>query len=153
MPVKFKVGFTIDAQTLFAMMSKFLPVDDVTVEELIERPPPVQPTLPHDWSPGWNKQIAKSKPKLKKKYTRTKPAVPMRLDAGINRILMEMMADGKPHRAMDLRPLLKKGGFSENSAGSRLQALRVAGVVEQMGDGMWRLKSLPPTVTTGAGRE
>jgi hypothetical protein len=36
MPVKFKIGFTIDAETLFGLMAKFLPLEDLTVEEVVE---------------------------------------------------------------------------------------------------------------------
>jgi hypothetical protein len=35
--VKFKIGFTIESETLFFMMSKFLPVNDLHVEEIVDR--------------------------------------------------------------------------------------------------------------------
>jgi hypothetical protein len=38
MAVKFKIGFTIDAETLFGIMAKFLPLEDLAVEEVAERP-------------------------------------------------------------------------------------------------------------------
>ena len=39
MSVKFKLGFTVSAETLFTLMSKLLPIEDLSVEEVIERPP------------------------------------------------------------------------------------------------------------------
>jgi hypothetical protein len=35
---KYKIGFTIQAETLFAMMAKMLPIDDVKIQEFIEPP-------------------------------------------------------------------------------------------------------------------
>jgi hypothetical protein len=43
MPVKFKLGFTIDAETLFGVISKFLPVEDLVVEELAPPTPEPKP--------------------------------------------------------------------------------------------------------------
>jgi hypothetical protein len=157
MPVKFKVGFTIDAQTLFAMMSKLLPVDDVTVEELIERPLPSDRLVLQPVPPGamaiLNAAKQQTKARLKPKQYKRLPRKPLDLHAGINRIIMEALSDGFAHRSVDFKSLLKKGGYSENSVGSRLQNLREHGVVEQMGDGTWRLANFPATATTGAGRE
>jgi hypothetical protein len=39
---KYKIGFTIQAETLFAMMAKMLPIDDVKIQEFIESPPEKQ---------------------------------------------------------------------------------------------------------------
>jgi hypothetical protein len=133
--MKFKIGFTIDAETMFGMMAKFLPVEDLHVEEVMDKP-----------EPQINRIAARvgaipiSKPK--RRYTppqKRKPSIPLKLDAGINRIIMEAMSDGKPHKAIELKPLLKKGGYSSNSVGSRLQNLEDHGVVIRQGDGTWVL--------------
>jgi hypothetical protein len=130
MPVKFKIGFIMDAETLFGMLTKFLPVQDLHVEEVIERPAPefVPPMKP--------KVLIQSKPKRKRR-----PSKPVDLHAGINRIIIEAMADGQPHRAVELKPLLEKGGYSPNSVSSRLQNLEQHGAVKQLGDGTWQLSS------------
>ena len=31
--IKYKLAFTIDSETLFGILSKFLPIEDLTVEE------------------------------------------------------------------------------------------------------------------------
>jgi DNA-binding transcriptional ArsR family regulator len=130
MSVKFKIGFTMDAETLFGMMSKFLPVQDLHVEEIIEQPAP-------EFVPSIKpKAITQHKPKQKRR-----PQKPLDLKAGINRIIIEAMADGEPHRSIDLKPLLEKGGYSPNSVGSRLQNLEEHGAVKRQGDGTWRLTS------------
>jgi hypothetical protein len=132
--MKFKIGFTIEAETLFRALSQFLPIDDLHVEE-------VAPTLAAQSTPQWPPQtpLAKKTERLAKPMKRRKGPGP-NLTAGINRIVVEALSN-KPHRAMDLRPLLKSGGYSHNSVTSRLEDLRNHGVIEQMGDGLWRLTS------------
>jgi hypothetical protein len=127
--MKYKIGFTIDGETLFGMLARFLPVNDLSVEELAPAPMPRMPAakvLPIKHHPKSHKHKRVSKG----------PA----LNAGINRVIMDALSDGKAHKAVDLKPLLKAATFSENSVGSRLQALREHGIVEQVGDGSsWRL--------------
>lgn len=135
MAVKFRIGFTMDAETLFGMISKFLPVQDLHVEEIVERPPPqfVPPV------PKVAQRVALAKPKQKWVHTHKRPPKPMDLKAGINRIIIEAMSDGQPHRAIEFKPLLEKGGYSPNSVASRLQNLQEHGAVRQLGDGTWEL--------------
>ena len=128
--VKFKIAFTINAETLFTLASKLLPIDDLSIEELIERPDPNVARI------AKVEQLVARKPKHK--YKRA-PSKPMDLTAGINKIVMDALSNRLPHRAVEMRPALKAGGYSENSVGSRLQNLEKHGVVEQMGDGTWRL--------------
>ena len=35
MSVKFKLGFTVSAETLFGLLSKMLPIEDLSVEEVL----------------------------------------------------------------------------------------------------------------------
>lgn len=139
--MKFKIAFTVDAQTMFSMMAKFLPIDNLSVEEVLERPiaklgpaPQLRPiraklaTLPP-------RRIQHAKPKPKQAR---KPR-PMDLKAGVNGLIMDYMADGQPHRAIELKPVITRAGFSENSIGSRLERLKAAGVVFQPELGLWQL--------------
>ena len=137
--VKFKVGFTIDAETLFTLAGKLLPIKDITIEELIERPDPNMARIAKV-----EQLVAR---KLKRKYKR-EPRRPMDLTTGINLIIMDALSDRLPHRAVEMKLALKAGGYSENSVGSRLQNLERHGVVEQIGDGTWRLteKYLPESL-------
>lgn len=132
MSVKFKIGFTMDAETLFSMISKFLPVQDLHVEEVIEGPPPQYvPPLPQQFVG----KVKVTLPKLKRK-----PSKLMDLQAGINGIITAIMADGKPHHATEFKSLLQRRGFSPNSIGSRLQALEAHGIVHRIGDGTWEMR-------------
>jgi hypothetical protein len=157
---KYKIGFVGEAEVLFAMMAKLLPLDHVTVEEVA--PPTPQPTrvlaqqlVRHLDAPKSETFVSKQTGKTyyKNKQYKREPPIPMDLTRGINRIIMEALAHGMARSAIDLRPLVKKGGFSANSVGSRLQKLEVKGVVERMGDGTWRLtdRYLPPSAIAEAG--
>jgi hypothetical protein len=124
--VKFKVGFTIGSETLFAMIAKMLPIEDVSIEELapIKADRVITGIRAHP-------QIAR-----KKKRDRGGP----RLNMGINAIIMAELKEG-PKREIEMRPKIKAAGFSENSTSSRLEALRGHGVVTRVGDGRWKLNA------------
>jgi hypothetical protein len=123
--VKFKIGFVMDSESLFGLIGKFLPVEDLEVEEIVERPPklPLQ-------------AIARAVDHITKR-AKTRASPGPNLKKGINGIIMTALADG-PKRANQLKPKVKAAGFSENSVNSRLEALRGYGVLEMVGDGTWR---------------
>ena len=131
--VKFRLGFTISAETLFALMSKVLPIDDLSVEE-------IAPTPKHNIAQQVKRLGADSlmppPAKQRKKQVNRRG---LNLKEGINGVILAHMADGQSYRETDLRPLLKAAGFSENSVSSRLQALLDHGVVKRVGHGQWRL--------------
>jgi hypothetical protein len=129
MPVKFKIGFTIPAETLFGLLAKVLPIEDLQVEELLVTEKTVQPQI----APAPRLQ-AVSKPKKKSK----RQSRGIALNHGINALILNYLADDKPHRAAELQPVLSAAGFSGNSVGSRLQALRAAGVIFQPELGLWQ---------------
>ena len=128
MSVKFKVGFTISGETLFALFAKMLPIDDLSVEEV------------GPWPVTGSKLLPKSKTAPTRKPQARKKNNPMRLNMGINGIVLTAMK-GKPMRALELQPLLKAAGYSINSINSRLENLRQRNIVERVGDGTWRLKN------------
>jgi hypothetical protein len=78
MAVKFKIGFTIDAETLFGLISKFLPLENLSVEEVALRPAHAAP-------PRLSKiaeRVERAKPKQKR------ASRGMDLKAGVNRIMV-----------------------------------------------------------------
>jgi hypothetical protein len=125
MSVKFRVGFDIDAETLFGMIAKMLPIENLAVEELA--PAKAQPRIPHVPKPA--AKIAR----------RPRPNRGPDLKAGINRIIVEMLADGKTLRAVDFEAQVERGGYARNSVSSRLDKLKAHGVVEKLPDQTWRL--------------
>lgn len=124
--MKFKVGFTIGSETLFAMIAKMLPIEDVSIEELapIKADRVITGIRAHP-------QIAR-----KKKRDRGGP----RLNMGINAIIMAELKES-PKRAVEMQPKVTAAGFSANSVTSRLEALRDHGVVSRVGDGRWKLNA------------
>lgn len=126
MTVKFRLGFTVDGETLFGLMAKMLPIEDLSVEEL----PAIagHPTPP---------RLVAHKPKPQKNK---RPNPGPNLKKGINGILMTELKDG-PKRQVNLMTKVKAAGFSENSTSSRLEELRKFGVIERVGDGTWRIKA------------
>jgi hypothetical protein len=123
--VKFKIGFVMDSESLFGLIGKFLPVENLSVEEIVERPPklPLQ-AIAHavNHITKRAKKRASPGPNLKK---------------GINGIIMMALLDG-PKRANALKPKVKAAGYSENSVNSRLEKLRQYGALEMVGDGTWK---------------
>lgn len=131
MPVKFKIGFMIDAETLFGIVAKFLPLENLTVEEMVERDaPPGQPRLPKIAA-----MVAKAKP------TRARPGIrkTINLDEGVNAVIMHMLADGEAHRFHELTQAMKAAGYSSTGLGSRLVRLLEHGFVIRLKPGEYRL--------------
>jgi hypothetical protein len=128
MTVKFKIGFTIGSETLFGLMSKMLPIENLSVEEFVER----QPRPPLEAIAHAVKPITK-----RKSFKRASPGP--NLEKGINSIIMTALSDG-PQRAIDIQPKIAAAGFSQNSISSRLEELRKYGVLERTDDGSWRKK-------------
>lgn len=126
--MKFKVGFTIGSETLFAMMSKMLPIENLSVEELA-------PASLADRAIEHHRK--KFLPRKKQVNQRVSPGPS--LTRGINMIIVNELEKG-PKREVEIRPKIKAAGFSENSTSSRLHALLEHGIVERSGVGVWRLK-------------
>ena len=108
--MKFKVGFTIGSETLFAMIAKMLPIEDVSVEEIVESK-----------TPQADRAIAlhqKKFPPRKKQLNRRASPGPS-LTRGINMVIVNELEKG-PKREVEIRPKIKAAGFSANSTSSRL---------------------------------
>ena len=67
--VKFKIAFTINAETLFTLASKLLPIEDLSIEEVVERQPQLNDGPRFDAHFDLPKPMPKAK-KLKRKYKR-----------------------------------------------------------------------------------
>jgi hypothetical protein len=129
--VKYKMGFTIESETLFRMMSQFLPIQDLHVEEIIDKPilkaPPISVT------PRLMKPLMK---KSKKVWYRGRD---INLNQGANRIIMEYLSDGKPHKAFELKTAFINAALSPNGVGSALAKMEKRGFIFQPGLGLWQL--------------
>jgi hypothetical protein len=129
--VKFKIGFTINSEALIHAIGKFLPIEDLEVEELVPRriEPASKPKLLGDHKP--------------KRQVRRRASPGPDLKKGINMVIVNEL-EKEPKRALELQPKVMAAGFSGNSVNSRLESLRSAGVVERIGDGRWQMKSNVP---------
>ena len=127
--VKFKIGFTIPAETLFGLVAKFLPIEDLSVEEVVQRALPATPKASKIVA-----LVARREPGRKRVNLRS-----MSLEAGVNKLILVVLADGKPHTATECKPSIQAAGYSPNGIGSRLNRLREKGVVFQPEIGLWQL--------------
>lgn len=128
--MKFKIGFTIEGETLFRMLAQFLPIENLSVEEIA--PPPLAPQA------KLARQFIKHLDTLPSRKKR-RPTRPVSLTTGINKIIVDELSHGMARSANDIKPAVLKAGYSANSIASRLQALLEHGVVEHIGSNAWRI--------------
>jgi hypothetical protein len=134
MVVKYRLGLTISAETLFALLGRVLPIEDLAVEELA--PTPMQAMPKAAQQPA---QLAK--PKLtKRRGTRTSESYKqINLKAGVNGILMDILSDGQLHPTGEFKPAMRSRGFADAGTSSALAKLLKRGIVFQPEFGMWQL--------------
>lgn len=130
MPVKFKIGFMIDAETLFSILAKFLPLENLSVEEVVERHHAPTPRLPQVAKP----QLAK---RTMKRAARSRGG--LNLDEGVNGAIMRVLADGEPHRYAELKSAVNAAGYAGSGIGSRIERLHAHNAVERVSTGFWRI--------------
>jgi hypothetical protein len=135
--VKFKIGFTIDAESLFAYVSKLMPsLHDFQVEEVYVAPPVVERPIPKVAQLVATRQIAKPiKPIKKRNVNRQKF-----LEAGANKVVLDVLADKKPHTSDEIKAAMKAAGFAETGAGAKMSKIKGYGLVFQPEIGQWQLK-------------
>jgi len=133
--MKLRIGFTIEAEALFGLMAKMLPLDDLHVEELGPGPRPKVEAIPHV------AKVAPIEPERTKPKRGHKRAVgrALRLDKGLYRIVLDFLADGQPHAAVELKPTLKAAGYSQSSVASTIAKLRNRGLIFQPEPPMWQI--------------
>ena len=133
--VKFKIGFTIDAESLFTYVSKLMPsLHDFQVEEVYVAPPVVERPIPKVAQLVATRQIAKPI-KKRKNFDRTRF-----LTSGANKVVLDILADKKPHNTDEIKAAMKAAGFAETGAGAKMSKLKNYGLVFQPEIGIWQLK-------------
>jgi hypothetical protein len=117
--VKYRLSFTVGAETIFELISRVMPIQDLEVEELSSNEQPVR-------------QVA---------HLKRKKRIPqLNLKKGANRILLEVFSDGKPHRSKEVKAPLEAAGYSIQGVHSHLNRLRRHDVVYQPEAGWWQLR-------------
>lgn len=125
MSVRFKIGFTIDAETLFSIVAKFLPLEDLSVKEVgLGRTP----------APRAPKQMELAAPVKKAQRRRT-----MNAQGGAGAVVLAALADGQPHAYRELQQAMTAAGFSGSGFGSLGVRLLKHRLIERAGMGVYRL--------------
>jgi hypothetical protein len=133
--VKFKIGFTIPAETLFGMIAKMLPIEDLQVEELMEQK---QPKVDQS-------RIAKliaAMPEKKEKKPH-KNHIPFRHPSGrtLTDFVSEFMEKNKGDIAWaDLSRFTESLGFAKSSINNAVARLLEKGTIEKRGPGVYGIK-------------
>ena len=136
--IKYRLGFTMSAETLFALMAKVLPIEDLSVEEIA--PTPVrEKRITHDPAIRFDKRFDAPKPKLKRKFGARAPGYKPNLEAGTNAIILKVLADGQIHRTREIKDGFLAAGYNPNGTGSSIERQRKWGLIEKAGIGQWRL--------------
>jgi hypothetical protein len=143
MTIKYKLAFTIDSETLFGIMAKFLPIQDLSVEEVME-PFELKPV------PAGAMAILNAAHKSKPKH-KPKPQVHGRaadITRGVNAVIMGVLADRQVHTYGEIRAAIAADTpYSPNGIGSRMARLVELGYVNRLGGGEYRAttKGIPNT--------
>ena len=125
MAVKFKVGFTMSAETLFGIIAKFLPIEDLQVEEI-----GVSEKLPKI---GKIARLAGPKRVVRNRHSG------FTLEGGVNGVIMKTLEDGQPHRFTEIKKAVGAAGYAGTGIGSKLSRLRELKAVHSTGVGLWRI--------------
>ena len=126
MKVKYRIGFTVDAETLFGLIAKFLPFEDLHVEEIV----PHAPKPPNLAAPQARQRTMRA--------SRRDPGYPFNLTDGVNGVIMGVLADGEPHRYIELKAAVTGAGYAGSGIGSRMDRLHAHKAVERVSTGLWR---------------
>lgn len=119
MPVKFRIGFEIDAETLFGIVAKFLPLENLSVEEVMTHRAPPTPRLP--------KTV--DTPKIKRRR-------PKGLNGGQIKVIADTVrARGRVMGYAEIGEALHTAGFARAGAGSAVKRAIMQGVIRKHPDG------------------
>jgi hypothetical protein len=123
MTVKFRIGFQIDAETLFGIIAKFLPLENMSVEEVVERPERPPPGLPK------TVMAALTRTDIKRR----------RSSRGVDGGQLKVLADhARAHGVVgfgDLGDALKAAGFAKAGVGSAIKRALDRGVLRRHENG------------------
>jgi hypothetical protein len=130
MVVKFKVGFTMSAETLFGIIAKFVPVEDLQVEEIEPHAKPKVEKI---------HRLAGPENRLKPPSARANRHTGMSLESGVNGVIMRVLEDGQAHRYRDIKKAVGAAGYAPTGIGSKLARLRELNAIASDGVGVWRI--------------
>ena len=132
--IKYKVGFAISAETLFRLLGKLLPIEDLEVEELIALEPKPKPKL----AP----KLEHVKPKTRASRRSGGP----NLQEGVNATILQALGTG-PKRHHELRQVVVTAGYAGSGVGSRIDRLLEHGIITRTAPGVYEIADGPHVQT------
>lgn len=129
MTVKYRLNFVMSADTLFGLLARVLPIEELSVEEIA--PTPVR-TLRVE-------RLPKPKPKPQPQRARRVSGYAANLEAGTNAAILKVLADGQTHRTREIKDAFLAAGYNPNGTGSSISRQQKWGLIETAGPGQWRL--------------
>jgi hypothetical protein len=135
--MKFKIGFTVQAETLFHMMSKFLPIEELHVEEIFEAPP----TKPQS---AIAKLVAKSQSQLQLEKPKAKPKVKIehfKHPSGktVQDFVVEYLKSHPSATWAEMSAYTVSIGYNKSSINNAVTRLVYKKIVEKVAPGIYRL--------------
>ena len=126
----FKIGFTIAGETLLALMSKMLPIENLSVEWSLA-PASKTPARRSD-----NRAQPEEIPAAQEASEQARFARPEPSTRGINAIIVTQLTDG-PKTASEMQPKIKEAGFLRILRALALRRCRTTGLSSALetGDG------------------
>ena len=122
MTIKYKLAFTIDSETLFGIMSKFLPIQDLSVEEVVVPTP--DPAIRFD------KRFDQLPKPKRAKQVRRGGGTAFNLTRGVNAVVVAVLADHGKHSPLEIKQALAKTTYSPAGLGSKLSRLLDLGFIQ-----------------------
>jgi hypothetical protein len=122
MTIKYKLGFTIDSEVLFGLLSKVLPIQDLSVEEVMERTPQLND------GPRFDERfdLPKRAPQVRRKRGNDYELNPY---AGGNAVVLSVLGDGEVHPANEFHAPMKAAGYKASGMFTRVKRLKRHGLI------------------------
>jgi hypothetical protein len=123
MTIKYKLGFTIDSEVMFMLLSKFLPIQDLSVEEVVVPVP--DPAIRFD------KRFDLPKPKRKQEARHGGGGARLDLTRGVNAIVIAALADGQGRSQAHIKEAVSLTPYSVAGVGSKLARLLEMDIIQK----------------------
>ena len=116
--IKYKVSFAISAETLFGLLGKLLPIEDLEVEELIALEPKPKPAHRLEKPAHRARQFSQTE--------------------GVNAVIIQALGTG-PKRHGELRQAVAAAGYAGSGVGSRIDRLLRQKVITRTAPGVYEI--------------
>jgi hypothetical protein len=143
--VKIEMKIRITPEEFMKMTARYLPFEIVSAGEIVENPLPKAPPAVIALA---NKFKAKHAAKREKLVGREMRKSSIRLDKGMNGIVLKILADGKEHKTGELIKALIAADYQPSSINSQMAKLSEHGAVVRVSIGRWRIANAQDTEET-----